>query len=103
MKPESEPLLDAWRINDRVTTFLVERIPAELWRSSLPASPRRTVRSIAAHLHNARRMWLRGLGAGVGVSIPTAADRLQASPRVVAAALRQSGTQILHMLEAGIH
>src|SRR5512140_534667 len=102
MKPESEPLLDAWRINDRVTTFLVERIPAELWHSSLPASPRRTVRSIAAHLHNSRRMWLKSLGASASVSIPRAADRLKASPGVVGAALRQSGTQILHLLEAGI-
>jgi hypothetical protein len=70
MNDTDRSILDAWRINDRVSTFLVENIPSTLWGASLPAAPRRTVRSIAAHLHNCRGMWMRSLAAGTGLSIP---------------------------------
>jgi hypothetical protein len=45
MKPEEKVFLDAWRINERVTTFLVEHIPPGLWDASLPRSPRLRWRS----------------------------------------------------------
>ncbi len=97
-----EAVLDAWRINDRVTTFLIERIPARLWCAALPSSPRRTVRSIAAHLHNSRRMLLKSLAVGIGASLPPPVDRLQTEPPTVVAALRRSGSRILQLLEAGL-
>ncbi len=102
MQAEHGQILDAWRINDRVTGFLVERIPAEVWVAALPGSPRRTVRSVAAHLHNSRCMWMKSLAVGTGIAIPAHVDRLGATPRVVAGALRQSGARILRMLEAGL-
>lgn len=102
MKAEHDALLDAWRINDRVTTFLVEQIPPELWRAALSRSPRRSVRSIAAHLHNSRCMWMKGLGGRAYLSIPAHVNRLTATPRAVSAALRRSGAQILRMLEAAL-
>lgn len=97
-----DALLEAWRVNDRVTTFLVERIPDEVWSAALPGAPRRTVRNVAAHLHNTRRNWLHGLGIRGGASRPPAADRLRATQREVAALLRTSGARILELLEAGI-
>ncbi len=65
MKSSSSPLgasiLGAWSTNDRVTTFLVEQLPDELWNASLPGSPRRTIKMVAGHMHNApacgSRLW----------------------------------------------
>jgi uncharacterized damage-inducible protein DinB len=102
MNREHLLLLDAWRINDRVTTFLVEQIPAALWGAALPGSPRRTVRNIAAHLHNSRCSWMKSLSVGTGVSIPPRVDANKAIGRTVCRALERSGVQIRLMLEAGL-
>jgi hypothetical protein len=55
-------LLDAWRTNNRVTVFLVENLPKELWEATVPGAPRRTVRMIAGHLPYARCTWIKTLG-----------------------------------------
>ncbi len=77
MKSEASPLhdsiLNAWSTNDRVTTFLVEQLPDSLWEAAVPGSPRRTIRVIASHMHNARlyvdqdarkTAWHRGASSG---------------------------------------
>lgn len=102
MRPRHEALLDAWRINDRVTTFLVERIPPELWGAALPRMPRRAVRNICAHLHNSRCSWMKGLAAGTGIATPARVAPATATPRTVSSALGRSGLQMLHMIEAGL-
>jgi len=96
-----DPALEAWRINARVSAFLVENLPDAIWASGLPRSPRRTIRSIAAHLHNCRLMWMRSLGAGPGVRVPAAVDPRTAARHDVVTALDASGRAILSMLEAG--
>ncbi len=96
-----ESTLDAWRINDRVTTFLVQNIPPAIWASGLPASPRRTVRGIAAHLHNSRCLWMHSLAAGTVVPIPNRVDPLVVTRRDLVRALNASGRAVLLMLEAG--
>jgi len=45
-------LLAAWRTNNRVTVFLLEHLPDELWGATVPGAPRRTVRMIAGHSLN---------------------------------------------------
>ncbi|HEU0184650.1 MAG TPA: hypothetical protein VFS27_05005, partial [Blastocatellia bacterium] len=55
-------LLSAWRTNNRVTTQLIERLPPALWDLAVPEAPQRTIRAIAAHLHNARCSWVKTLG-----------------------------------------
>lgn len=102
MQPGEEAILDAWRVNDRVTTFLVDNIPPGLWGAALPGAPRRTVRSIAAHLHNSRCMLMKGLAVSGSLRIPARVDRHRASPRAVSRALGQSGTRLLGMLDAGL-
>jgi len=42
--PPYGSILKAWSTNDRVTTFLVEQLPAALWDAAVPGSPRRTIR-----------------------------------------------------------
>jgi uncharacterized damage-inducible protein DinB len=102
MNSADESILNAWRINNRVSSFLVESIPTPLWQSALPEQPRRTVRSIAAHLHNCRRLWLRSLGIGAGVKLPVPVDRAEASQSDIADALNESGRQVGFMIEAAI-
>ena len=63
-------LLAAWRTNNRVTVSLVEHLPSALWDIVVPGAPRRTIRAIAAHLHNARCMWVKTLGREHGIPAP---------------------------------
>ena len=95
-------LLAAWRTNSRVTSYLVERLPAPLWPAAVPGSPRRTVRMIAAHLHNVRCMWLKTLGEGHGIAIPASVDRLSVTRTQLLAALKRSSSGIEALLELGI-
>ncbi len=102
MRTLQDSVRNAWRINDRTTTFLVEGLPEELWPMALPGAPRRTIRSVAAHLHNARLLWIRTLGTGLGASLPEPLDRHTATRGETVAALARSGEPILRLLEAGL-
>jgi uncharacterized damage-inducible protein DinB len=72
---QQELLLNAWRTNNRVTIFLFENLPPELWAAAVPGAPRRTVRMIAGHVHNARCMWIKTLGQEHGVAVPRVVNR----------------------------
>ena len=52
----TEAILAAWRTNHQVTVFLVRNVPTAVWAAPLPGAPRKTVRMLAGHLHNARNM-----------------------------------------------
>jgi hypothetical protein len=57
-----DSVVPVWRTSNRVTVFLVEHLPPDLWAAVVPGAPRRTVRMIAGHIHNARCMWIKTLG-----------------------------------------
>ncbi len=96
-----QSVLAAWRTSDRVTRFLFERLPADLWAASLPGAPRRTIRMIGGHVHNARCMWIKTLGAPHGLVVPEPVDRHRVGPRPLLSALRRSGDGIASLLELG--
>ena len=95
-------ILSAWETNDRTTIFLVERLPAALWNVALPGEPRRTVRMLAAHLHNSRRGWLRTLGEPHGIDVPPAVDRRRVSRAQLVRALKHSGRAMASLLGFGL-
>lgn len=95
-------ILDSWRTNSRVTAYLVEHLPAPLWNASVPGAPRRTIRMIAGHLHNARCMWLKTLGQEHGIAVPSSVDRRSVTRRELLAALQRSSRGIEALLELGI-
>lgn len=99
---QREMLLDAWRTNNRVTCFLVERLPKELWGATVPGAPRRTVRMIAGHIHNARCMWIKTLGSEHGIVVPQAVDRHKVGPKQLLPALRRSSRGITDLLTLGL-
>jgi uncharacterized damage-inducible protein DinB len=95
-------LLGAWSTNNRVTTFLVENLNSDLWTATVPGAPRRTVRMIAGHLHNARCMWIKTLGKEFGVAVPQAVSRHKVEPTELITALGESSRGIIGLLTLGL-
>jgi len=102
--PDLRPtILGAWRTNSLVSARLVEQLPTVLWDASIPGVvPRRTVRMIAAHLHNARSRWLRTLGQEHGIAAPTLVDLRSVTRRNLLSALKRSSRDMEALLELGI-
>jgi uncharacterized damage-inducible protein DinB len=98
----SRSVLDAWRTSVRVTSELIERLPPGLWASRVPGVPNRTIRMISAHLHNARRNWIRTLGREHGIVAPGRVDHLRVPRRSLLTALKASGQGIEAILELGL-
>ncbi len=96
-----DSILSAWKTNNRVTIFLVEHLPSELWEATVPGAPRRTIRMIAGHIHNARCMWTKTLGKEFGIAVPRSVDRYKVTPNDLIPALQLSGDGILGLLEFG--
>ena len=98
---QEEFLLAAWRTNNRVSVFLVEHLPQELWGATVPGAPRRTVRMIAGHIHNARCMWIKTLGKELGIAVPRAINRHRVGPQELIPALGRSSRGIISLLKLG--
>jgi len=98
MQIDSDMLIDAWHTSHRVTVYLIENLPSELWSMTVPGSPRRTVRSIAAHIHNARCMWIKMIGASHGVAVPRLVDPRKVTPAQLSRALERSSEGMVAML-----
>jgi uncharacterized damage-inducible protein DinB len=77
-------------------------LPSSLWDVAVPGVPRKTVREIAAHLHNSRCGWIRTLGREHGITPPERVDRRHVTRRELVAALRRSGAAMEKLLELGI-
>jgi len=101
MTPE-DSILAAWATSNRVTIFLVESLPSVIWASRVPAVPRRTIRSIAAHFHNSRCGWIRTLGWDLRVPAPVRVDPFRVTRRDLARALDRSGESMGRLLRLGI-
>ena len=96
-----DAILAAWRTNNRVTLFLFEHLPPELWAATVPGAPRRTIRMIAGHIHNARCMWIKTLGQPHGLTVPPSVDRHRVGARQLLPALRRSSDGITGLLQLG--
>jgi uncharacterized damage-inducible protein DinB len=103
--PSNPALRDAvvpvWQTTNRVTVFLIEHLPPDLWAAPVPGAPRRTVRMIAGHIHNARCMWIKTLGQAHGIDVPVPVDRRRVSPRQLVAALNRSSRGMVSLLQLG--
>lgn len=97
-----QELIAAWNTNQRVTTYLIENLPRELWSMSIPGSPRRTIRTLAAHLHNSRCMWIKMIGANHGVVVPRTVDGRKVRPVELTRALARSSKGMISLIRLGI-
>lgn len=98
----SASILAAWRTTNRVTGYLIEQIPPGLWAAAVPGVPRRTLRMIAGHLHNARCSWIRTLGREYGVAVPARVEQHMVSRRALGAALGHSSRGIEALLRLAL-
>jgi len=96
-----QTILPAWRTNHQVTVFLVSHLPTAVWAAPVPGIPRKSIRMLAGHLHNARCMWLKTLGQPLGIPVPSAVDRRRVSRRQLVAALKRSSRGIEALLRLG--
>ena len=96
-----ESVLGAWRTNNRITAELIARLPRELW-DVRAAGTSRTIRAIAAHIHNARCMWIKTLGREHGMAAPARVDHRRVTPRQLAVALNRSSAGMESLLELGL-
>jgi uncharacterized damage-inducible protein DinB len=94
-------ILSAWRTSNRITIGLVRQTPPALWNAAVPGARQRTVRMIAAHLHNSRCSWIRTLGREHGVLPPPRVDRRKVSRAQLATALKRSSLGMEALLELG--
>jgi uncharacterized damage-inducible protein DinB len=94
-------VLAAWRTNNRATVYLIERLPKEIWSSPVPDVPRLTVRTLAAHIHNARCRWIKSLGARHGIFAPQFMDLRRVRQAELVRALARSSRGIVRLIELG--
>ncbi len=95
-------VLSVWRTSNRVTEFFFENLPADLWSEKIPGAPRRTIRMIAGHIHNARCMWIKMIGKRYDVKVPRRVDRRRVSRSELLQGLKRSNLGILKLLNAGL-
>jgi len=102
MRPDlAADVVATWQTNARVTAFLFEHVPDALWQAAVPGS-RRTVRTLAGHLHNARCMWVKMLGQRHGVRVPARVDLQTVTRGALLPALERSSRAVVDLLELGI-
>lgn len=99
---DEQALIAAWHTNNRVTTYLIENLPSDLWSMTIPGSPRRTVRMLAAHFHNARCMWIKMIGKGHDIAVPRLVDPRTVRPAELTRALKRSSDGIIALIRLGI-
>ena len=96
---DRQALIAAWKTNNRVTMFLIENLPLELWSMNVPSYPRRTVGTFAAHIHNARCMWIKMIGARHGVVVPKSVNGRSVKQSELLRALPRSSRGMIDLIE----
>lgn len=99
----ADAVIATWKTSNRVTVFLFENLPSELWSMRVPGTSRRTVRMIAGHIHNARCTWIKMLGKRHGIRTPRSVSRHTVTRRELVSALERSSQGVLELLELGIN
>jgi uncharacterized damage-inducible protein DinB len=102
MGSRESDLIAAWRTNNRITVYLIEHLPPELWSMNVPGSPRRTVRMLAAHIHNARCSWIKMIGERHGVAVPGSVDGRTVRPVELKRALERSSRGMIELIRLGL-
>ncbi len=99
-----QELIEAFRQSGRVSEYLVEVLPASLWRTAPPGGRGRSLAAIVAHMQSVRRTFAR-----MGVRIRAARARaprlsiaIAQAPRQAQRALRQSTEDLARLFETAI-
>jgi len=68
---------------------------------NVPGAPRRPVRALAAHIHNARCAWIKMIGARHGVAVPKRVDVKTVRQPALLRALEHSNRGIVELIRLG--
>lgn len=89
-------LLETYAVNDHMNQIIIDRLDPRVWRAKPPGHGVRTIAAIFAHMHHARRKWLRLSAAHI--KLPAELDRTRCTPRQVKTALAQSAERCSEVL-----
>jgi uncharacterized damage-inducible protein DinB len=90
-------LLGAFTESGRVNEYLVEVLPAAIWRTTPPSGRGRSIAAIIAHMQSIRRTFARVGGVRPG---PPSLDRNRSTPVQARHALRQSTKDLAQLFES---
>src|SRR5712691_12037533 len=94
-------LLDTWAINNRITLYLLDALPA----AALPgvgASKGRSVGGMFAHLHNTRLLWLKSASPDLLAGVSKIESDAATDQSVLRACLETSGAAVGELLARGL-
>ncbi len=94
-------LLAAWATSSGTTAYLIAHLPERVWPLTPPGVSRRSIRAIAAHLHNARCSWIKTLGQEHGIRAPAHVNHRTVSRAQLLRALPSSSRGIGSLLRLG--
>ncbi|HEY2867338.1 MAG TPA: DinB family protein [Pyrinomonadaceae bacterium] len=100
---EFKAIVAAWHTTNRTTIYLIENLPNDLWPMNVPGYKQRTIRRVAAHIHNARCAWIKSIGEKHGARVPTPVDKNRVTRSGLARALERGGKGIVDLIKLGPH
>jgi len=92
---EKEQLIETWRINNRITLYLLEALTEE--QLKVPLAKGKSVESQLSHIHNVRLMWLKVAAPDLWEGL----EKLESSGLTkasLAAALESSGEAVAELV-----
>ncbi|HYU00038.1 MAG TPA: DinB family protein [Gemmatimonadales bacterium] len=81
----ADALLKAYSASARVNQYLVQELPAAVWRAPSPLPKGRTIAALVTHLHNCGLRYLERTAPGI--TVPAELDRVRVTPAQAARAL----------------
>ena len=96
----SRALLNAWRVNDRITHELLALVAPHIWRAFPQSSKRRNIATSFAHIHNVRCMRIKMSHSTVPV--PERLDRAEITPDDARKALAESADAMAALIQLGL-
>jgi uncharacterized damage-inducible protein DinB len=96
-----QALLETYAVSERMNQMVLEKLDSRAWRAKPPGRNVRPIAAIFAHMHHARRKWLR-LSAP-HIKLPAELDRTRCTKRQVQIALSQSARRCSEMLAEALN
>lgn len=93
--------LRGWTINNGIDIALLQMLPPVIWSQKIPGFPQKTVRMMAAHIHNIRCRWIKATGREWMIPVPDPVDQQEVTTRQLITALNKSSRAMLLLFRTG--
>ncbi|HJZ66845.1 MAG TPA: DinB family protein [Blastocatellia bacterium] len=100
LDPEKE-IIDTWNINNRISLYMLDAIPAEAL-NDVSASKGRSVAQQFAHVHNVRLMWLSVSGPELMKGLEKVEREKAADKKLLSRRLKESGKAMEALFKKGV-